>query len=130
MKTALLVLENPVVRLQMLHLLGRHGWWVDAANRVEWALALLDQEPADVVLIDWQVGAGSGLAVLHAIKTNARWRCVPVVLAHPGLSPGERDRVFALGVNDFLSEPFTAEAALRRLDRWVLDHFSPLRQNR
>jgi DNA-binding response OmpR family regulator len=74
MKSALIVIEDPAIRLILLRVLGRHGWWVDAVDNLEWALAFLDGPPRDVVLVDWDIGRGSGLALLWALKMHPAWK--------------------------------------------------------
>lgn len=125
MKSALIIVDDPVIRLRLLRLLGRYGWWVDAVAGGERALACLDEVPRDVVLIDYQVGSDSGLSLLMAIKMHAVWRSVPTIVLHDGAAWTEIERALEIGANDFLAHSFTDEAALRKLDRWVLDKPEP-----
>jgi len=125
MRSALIVEKDPAVRLVLLRILGRHGWWVDAADGPESALALADRAPWDVGLIDWSADDGSGLALLGAIKLHPVWSAMPVVMMHRGATWAEVGRAFAWGANDFLPKPFTGEDALRKLDRWVIDRVGP-----
>jgi len=121
MRSALLVEKDPAVRLALLRMLGRRGWWVDAPAGAEGALALFVQAPRDVALIDWSADDGSGLTLLAAIKMDPVWHAMPVVMMHRGATLAEVGRAFELGANDFLPKPFTGEEALRKLNRWVID---------
>jgi CheY-like chemotaxis protein len=50
---------------------------------------------------------------------------IPVVMLHRDRTSAETERAFEGGANDFLSRPFSGEAALGKLDRWVLDRAGP-----
>jgi PleD family two-component response regulator len=65
MKTALIAIEEGQTRRVLQNTLARQGWQVDAVDRVEGVLAFIDHSPPDVVLIEWEIGAGSGLALLR-----------------------------------------------------------------
>ena len=121
MKSALIIVADPAVRLRLLRILGRHGWWVDAVESVECALPFLDKAPRDVALIDWQIGSGSGISLLMAMKLHPTWQSIPMVMMHGGATLAEIERACEVGANDFLTHPFTGDAALRKLDLWVLD---------
>ncbi len=125
MKSALLVVAAPEMRLRLLRLLGRHGWSVDAVERIESALALLDQAPRDVAVIDWEIERGAETSLLTAMKSHPGWRSVPAILMHDRATWAELARARELGANDFLVCPFVSEAALRTFDRWVLDRAGP-----
>jgi CheY-like chemotaxis protein len=124
MKSALLVVPDPAVRLRLRRIFARHGWWVDAVDSVERALAFFDERPRDVALIDRSIDAGSGLALLAALKTHALWQAIPVVMLDDSPDPAGVERAFELGANDFLRAPFTDRGALLTLERWVLDRAS------
>lgn len=121
MKTALIAIEGCVSRRVLKNTLARQGWQVDALNSVEGALAFIDRSPPDVVLVDWEIGAGSGLALLRAIKNQPSWQAVPVVMMHGSVTREHLDEALKLGANDFLPVSFTRAEALRTMERWVLD---------
>jgi len=97
MKLVLAVEADPVVRLALQKVLGRHGWWVEAAQSVGSALQFLDYAPC------------------HAI-----WRSIPVVMLHSDAEPSASERAFEFGATEFLSRQLSEDAALRTLERWVL----------
>src|SRR3954468_4847847 len=119
MKRALIVEGDPTVKRALLRRLGRHGWWVDAVESIERALEFLDRPPPDAVLIAWEADQGSGPALLRAIRLHETWRTVPIVMTNDLTTAASHEDARALAANDFLSRPFTAEAARLRLDRWT-----------
>lgn len=121
MKSVLIIEHDPALKRSLLRLLGRYGWWVDAVESLEEALVFLDRTPPDVVLIDWQIAGGSGLALLLPIKERPDWCAVPVVMLHHGVAVDEIEEALAMGANDFLPVPFTADGVRRTLDRWVIE---------
>ena len=125
MKSVLIIGAASPNRRTFLSILGRHGWWVDVAESPEDALRFLDQSPRRVIVVDWHIAGGSGLALVQAIKLEAAWQSTPIVMMYDDVSVADLEHAFALGVNDFLGSPFTPEAALRKVERWVLDYGGP-----
>lgn len=78
------------------------------------ALALIEQEEPDLVLLDIDMPHLDGLAVCRRIKAHPLRRLVPVVLI---TASGDRDthlRGIEAGADDFLTKPFDAKELLLR----------------
>jgi signal transduction histidine kinase/ActR/RegA family two-component response regulator len=81
-------------------------------------IALLREQPYDVVLLDWQLPGIDGLAVLAMLRAledaTGRPRAqVIAVTAHAGV--GDRDTCLAAGADDFLAKPFDGASLLAHL---------------
>jgi CheY-like chemotaxis protein len=83
---------------------------VTAASGVE-ALALLEQAPFDLVLMDLHMPGMDGIAALHAIR--ARHPRLPVVAVTADLSPGAEAECRGAGFDGVLAKPLEW-ARLRR----------------
>jgi CheY-like chemotaxis protein len=89
-----------------------------AADRVESALALLDQrsrdrQPIDLILSDMRLPDGTGLDVLQKVRTDPHWRLTPVLVLSGELEPGVISESYALGANCYL--PKSGEDMVRSL---------------
>src|SRR5689334_22422794 len=56
-----------------------------SVERVNEALELLgkrerDREPVNLILVDMQLPDGTGLDLIHAVKTNPAWRMTPIIV--------------------------------------------------
>ena len=75
----LIVEDTPIVREPMARLLKSEGFAVtSAANGVE-AIAALEKEPVDLVLLDVLMPKMNGVAFLETFRGNPRWADVPVI---------------------------------------------------
>jgi len=114
----LLIEDDPAGRdLVQQHLAGA-GLALTTGGDGLAGIALLREQPCDVVLLDWQLPGIDGLAVLAMLRAleeaTGRPRAqVIAVTAHAGA--GDRDTCLAAGVDDFLAKPFDGAGLLAHL---------------
>ncbi|TFW31380.1 hybrid sensor histidine kinase/response regulator [Duganella callida] len=120
-RRVLLVEDTEMNRQLARILLQRMGWQVDEAHDGAQALAALETNVYDIVLMDCMMPVMDGYEAtsrLRALETaHARTR-VPVVALTASAVEGERERCLAAGADDYLSKPFTAAAFTAMLARW------------
>jgi PAS domain S-box-containing protein len=114
-----LLAEDNVVNQQVaLHLLERLGHRADiAANGLE-AIAALERQPYDIVLMDVQMPELDGLDATRQIC--ARWPpdVRPRIVAMTANAlPEDREACFAAGMNDYLAKPIRPDELARALGR-------------
>jgi two-component system, sensor histidine kinase and response regulator len=81
------------------------------------ALRLLRHEKVDLVLTDWNMPVMDGLALLQAIRTDAKLQALPVIMI---TAEAERDRVelaIASGVTSMLLKPYSPSQLMARVER-------------
>lgn len=66
------------------------------------ALTYLDKEPPGLVMLDLMLPGASGFDVLEAIRKNAKWKDVPVIILSNLSQPQDIDRGKALGAVDYI----------------------------
>ena len=59
----------------------------------------------DLVILDLNLPRKNGRAVLAEVKTDARLRCIPVVIFSTSRSMAEISRSYELGANCYVSKP-------------------------
>jgi class 3 adenylate cyclase/CheY-like chemotaxis protein len=95
-------------------LLVPQGYDVITASSGREALALLPKEKPDLLLMDIVMPEMNGYEVTKAVRADAAWRHVPVIMI---TATGGQDLVRSLeaGADDFVSKPFDKNELLARV---------------
>lgn len=121
-KRILIVDDEPNVRLVFRTALESTGVDMAAAEDGEAALAWLQANPADLVLLDLQMPRIGGMEVL--VQLRAAGNDVPVIIITAHGSIPDAVAAMKLGAIDFLAKPLTPET-LRRTVAEVFDRVAP-----
>jgi CheY-like chemotaxis protein len=113
----LLAEDNEVNQRLVVGMLGQHGHSVTVAATGREALALVDRQRFDVVLMDVQMPEMDGLEATAAIRAreSSRGRHVPIIALTAHAMKGDRERCLAAGMDDYVSKPIDEEELLRAL---------------
>ncbi|MFA7895598.1 response regulator [Pseudomonas putida] len=115
----LLVEDNPVNQLVAKGMLAKLGCQVELATQGAEALARLEEQAFDLVLMDCNMPVMDGYEATQRIRERGRWPGLPIVALTANAMPEERDRCRAAGMDDYLAKPFRREDLLAVVDRWV-----------
>lgn len=103
---AILVVEdNQALNFTLCEMLQTHGYTVQSASNGSEALAILAQQPPDLVVSDLLMPEMDGYALLNRIRGNPRTRNLPVIFLTGHDTPEERRRAKESGVVDYLIKP-------------------------
>lgn len=90
----LIVEDDPATRELLRRTLEGHGHQVREAANGRSALGVLADGPPALILLDLLMPEMDGFEFLHAVRADARWRDIPViVLTSKDLSGTERERL-------------------------------------
>ena len=114
--------DQPELRRLVYHAL-KHRYRVLEAGDADAAIALMEKDPADLVLLDLYLppcldSPDEGLRAQRQIHRLSR--SVPVVIVSSHDAPGLRDALIAGGAREFLSKPIRA-AELEKLVEGLLE---------
>ena len=115
----LVVDDHPVNRAVMRRLLTALGCRVLLADSGEAALAMLDREPPDLVLMDCEMPGMDGCETTRRILSDAGWSKVPVVALTAHLFEAERDRCLEAGMREVATKPISRTALAELLARYA-----------
>ena len=115
----LLVEDNPVNRQVAHDLLADAGFTVDEAVDGLQALARLDTQRYDLVLMDMQMPGMDGLEATRRLRQRPGLAALPVIAMTANATTDDRAVCLQAGMNDFLSKPFEPAHLLRTLQRWL-----------
>lgn len=103
-------------RIQKTQLMGLGVNEVVEAGNGEEALSVLAASmPVDMVMMDWNMPIMDGFSALKAIRADARYKDVKVIMC---TSESEKSKVIdalKAGANNYLVKPFTPEALKEKL---------------
>jgi CheY-like chemotaxis protein len=108
---------NQVVIEELVEQLGHTI--TSASNGVEALQAFEGEQRFDVVLMDCQMPLMDGYAAARAIReleAKHGWPRVPIVAVTAHALAGERDKVLAAGMDDYMTKPIELDALRRTLD--------------
>ncbi|NMC49320.1 MAG: response regulator [Desulfovibrio sp.] len=117
----LLAEDDPSSRKVCLGLLARLGAEVVSARDGRQAIEQLAGNDFDLVLMDVQMPAMDGVQATEAIRGGAAGRgkaSIPIIAMTAHAMAGDRERLLAAGMNDYIAKPFSATelaAAIHRV---------------
>ena len=119
---AMVVDDSITVRRVTQRLLERNGMRVLTARDGMDAVALLQENIPDVILLDIEMPRMDGYEVAAHVRNDPRLKDVPIIMVTSRVGEKHRARAIELGVDDYLGKPYQ-EAQL-------LDAIAPLVERR
>ncbi len=118
----LVVDDNQDIRDLVVHILSADGFNVFAAVDGENALAILNSNSVNLVLLDVMMPGKSGLEVLSDIRSgsNKKLRDIPVMMITAKSSTEDIDKALELGATSYIVKPFRA-TTIREKVRAILE---------
>ena len=111
----LIVEDEESIQLLLTYNLESEGYKVRVTASGEDVAALLDEEPADLVLLDWMLPDISGIEVCRAMRARPKTRNVPVIMLTARGEESERVRGLATGADDYVVKPFSVPELMARI---------------
>ncbi len=100
--------DNIINRKLILRFLEKMGHVAIAVENGMEALAALDKEPFDLILMDIQMPVMDGMEATKRIRQQAREKnnvCIPIIALTAHAMKGDKEKFVAMGMNDYLSKP-------------------------
>lgn len=116
----ILVAEDDAFSQKIVNLLlTRYGASLTFADNGLEALAKLEQDSFDVVLMDLHMPAMNGFEATLEIRKQARYAQLPVIALSAGVTDEEKQSCQDAGMNDFVAKPINKVELLATLERWL-----------
>ena len=81
------------------------------------ALAVLRQDAVELVITDWNMPGMSGIELLRAIRADAKFRALPVLMVTAEAKSEQIIEAAQAGVNGYIIKPFTAQTLEEKLGK-------------
>ena len=86
------------------------------------ALEAAGDDPAktiDLVLMDVMMPVMDGLTATSAIRNDARWSKLPIVMLTAKAMPDDQKKCLEAGANDYMAKPFDVDKLLSLVRVWM-----------
>ena len=116
MAKLLLVEDNEMNRDMLSRRLRRKGYEVLLAEDGAQALALIAEQPPDLVLMDMSLPVLDGWEATRRIKAAPETAGIPVLALTANAMAGDREKAFAAGCDDYDTKPVELARLLQKIE--------------
>jgi len=111
----LIVDDEPAIREMIRFALARGGFDHLEAGSAEEALEVLGQQTPALILLDWMLPGRSGLDFARSLKSDFRFRELPIIMLTAKDSDDDTVRGLEAGADDYVAKPFSPSQLLARV---------------
>ena len=111
----LVVEDEETIQALLAYNLEAEGHKVRVTANGEEVARLLDEEPADLVLLDWMLPGLSGIEVCRSLRARPQTKSTPIIMLTARGEEGERVRGLATGADDYVVKPFSVPELMARI---------------
>ncbi|MBF0623607.1 MAG: response regulator [Magnetococcales bacterium] len=116
----LLAEDNEINSQVAVAILERAGLQVHAVPNGLQAVAAVDREHFDGVLMDLQMPEMDGLEATRRLRADPRHAGLPILAMTANAMASDRDICLQAGMNDHIPKPFEPETLFQTLLRWII----------
>ena len=118
-KLKILLAEDNLINQKLAqHVLSDFGFEVQIASNGKEALEMVKHEDFDLVLMDIQMPEMDGYTATGIIRTQLK-NTLPIVAMTAHAMAGEKEKCLKIGMNEYISKPFTAKGLYDIIGRAV-----------
>ncbi len=124
-KPRVLVVEDETALVELLRYnLEQSGFRVSVAYDGEEALASVQEDVPDLILLDWMLPLMSGIEVCRQLRRQTITANLPIIMLTARGEEGDRVRGLDAGADDYVAKPFSPTELVARI-RAVLRRIRP-----
>jgi len=121
----LVVEDSAVNQIVAARMLERCGCRVEVACDGREALAALERQSFDAVLMDCQMPGMDGYDATAEVRRRERAGCrTPIIAMTAHAMPSDQVRCLEAGMDDYISKPMHRDELVEALQRWIRDEAS------
>ena len=106
-RRVLLIEDEPNIIEAIRFILSRDGWRVDTHSDGQTALETVRQKSPDLIILDVMLPNRSGYDILNDIRSEEDTKSLPVLMLTARGQKKDRELAEKLGVNRFMTKPFS-----------------------
>lgn len=118
-KTILIVDDTPANLKLLATLLTAQEYRVRPAPNGEHALASVQKEPPDLILLDIMMPEMDGYQTMREIRKDPKFRSLPILALTAKAMKGDREKCLEAGASDYIAKPVNTDQLLSLLRVWL-----------
>lgn len=111
----LLVEDEPAQREMLAYNLEAEGFRVTQAASGDEGLHALQDDPPDVLVLDWMLPGVSGIEICRRLRARPETRGLPVIMLSARSEEVDRVRGLETGADDYVTKPYAVAELLARV---------------
>jgi|SRR5659263_281677 len=114
-----LVVEDNILNMELvLEILNAMDFEAKGAEDGKEALSIIEKEQYDLILMDIELPGMNGIEVKNNIKRKISYEKVPVIALTAYAMKGDKERLIALGFDDYMAKPIDVAEFIEKLNRY------------
>lgn len=118
-RTILIVDDSPTEMAVMTSSLKAEGFDVITATNGDEALARLERESPDAIVLDVIMPGKNGFQLCRQIRSDSRWAKLPIVMVTSKDQDSDRFWGMKQGASDYITKPFDPSSLVAAVRRFV-----------
>ncbi len=111
----LIVEDEPSQREVLVYNLAAEGLRITTAVDGEEGLVMVNEDPPDVIVLDWMLPSVSGIEVCRQLKARAETRDIPIIMLSARSEEVDKVRGLETGADDYMVKPYAVSELLARI---------------
>ncbi|MDD2660387.1 MAG: phosphate regulon transcriptional regulator PhoB [Methylococcales bacterium] len=111
----LVVEDEDAIRGMLMMVLEQSGFEPVIAADAEEAQKALDDNPPDLILLDWMLPGISGVEWARRLKKEPIYRDIPIILLTARGEEEDKVRGLEIGADDYITKPFSPKELVARI---------------
>lgn len=117
--TILYVEDNPDNRNLIRRVLGAEGYTVVEAAQATQAIAKLDSEKIDLILMDINMPDMDGYSLTAKIKGIEKFSKIPIIAVTANVMRGDREKSLEAGCDGYIQKPIDIDTIAQQIERFL-----------
>ncbi len=118
-RSVLIVDDEPNIVISLEFLVKQAGYEARIARDGESALAAVAERLPDLILLDVMMPKRDGYDVCQTIRANPAWSSVRIIMLTARGREIDREKGFALGVDDYVTKPFSTREVVELIRHYL-----------
>lgn len=115
MLNILVVEDDKGIRDLLKDMLEEADFSIELAGDTQKALAMLQRQLPDLIILDWMLPGQSGMEWARRLKKDDRYSAIPIIMLTARTEEDDKIKSLDSGVDDHISKPFSSRELLARI---------------